>query len=237
MYRHLDWEGCFNARDLGGLRTRDGRVTQFGRIMRADSLDGLTAAGWAALVADGVRTIVDLRNDDEIGADVAPRPVDVATVRVPLDVSDDREFWSVWGSGPQFGTPLYYRPHLERFPERSAAAVAAIARARQGAVAFHCSAGRDRSGQIALLVLALAGVEPDEIATDYALSAVGLSARAAALGQGDQGPMLESFLAERGTSAAALVAELVADLDVEACLRGGGLSPGDVVAVRERLLG
>ena len=46
--RDLDWEGCFNVRDLGGLRTRDGRTTRFGRIVRADALDGLTEAGWAA---------------------------------------------------------------------------------------------------------------------------------------------------------------------------------------------
>jgi protein-tyrosine phosphatase len=235
--RHLDWEGCFNARDLGGLRTREGRATRFGRIMRADSLDGLSEAGWAALVAAGVRTVVDLRNDDEIAHDAARRPAEVATVRVPLDVTDDREFWSIWGSGPQFGTPLYYRPHLERFPERSAAAVAAIARARPGAVVVHCSAGRDRSGQVSLLVLALAGVEPEEIAADYALSAARLAARAEALGHGNQGPMLEAFLAERGTTATTLVAELAADSDLEACLRGGGLTAVDVAAVRKRLLG
>jgi hypothetical protein len=45
--RLLDWEGCFNVRDLGGLRTRDGQETRRGRVVRADALDGLTAAGWA----------------------------------------------------------------------------------------------------------------------------------------------------------------------------------------------
>ncbi|UQX03144.1 tyrosine-protein phosphatase [Streptomyces sp. RerS4] len=37
--------------------------------MRADSLDGLTARGWTTLTAHGVRTVIDLRNDDETGVD------------------------------------------------------------------------------------------------------------------------------------------------------------------------
>jgi hypothetical protein len=151
--RHLGWEGCFNVRDLGGLRTTDGRDTRWGRVVRADGLDGLTADGWAALSAHGVRTVIDLRNDDELGADAAPRPASVRTIHLPLDASKDREFWDIWDSGPQFGTPLYYRPHLERFPERSAAVLSAIARAEPGGVAFHCGGGRDRAGQVSMLLL------------------------------------------------------------------------------------
>jgi protein-tyrosine phosphatase len=234
--RHLSWEGCFNVRDLGGLRTTDGRETRRGRVVRADRLDRLTAAGWAALSAHGVRTVIDLRNDDELGADRAPRPSSVETIRLPLDGSDDREFWDVWDSGPQFGTPLYYRPHLERFPERSAAVISAIARAGPGAVAFHCGGGRDRAGQVAMLVLALVGVVPEEIAADYALSAERLRADYAALGREDQGPLLERFLAERGTSAGELIVATLTALDVESCLLAAGLEGEDVAALRRRLL-
>ena len=122
--RHLDWEGCFNVRDLGGLRTADGRETRWGSVVRADNLGGLTAGGWAALTEHGVRTVIDLRNDDELGPDVAPRPESVTTVHLPLDAAEERDFWDVWDSGPQFATPLYYGPHLERFPERTAAVIA-----------------------------------------------------------------------------------------------------------------
>jgi hypothetical protein len=55
---HLDWDGCFNVRDLGGLPTVDGRVTRTGAVVRADALDGLSAAGWTALLDHGVRTVV-----------------------------------------------------------------------------------------------------------------------------------------------------------------------------------
>ena len=101
--RHLDWDGCFNVRDLGGLGASDGRETRWGAVVRADSLDQLTAAGWAALYEHGVRTVIDLRNEDERAAEEAPRPSDVTTMHVPLDGTDDREFWALWESGPQFG--------------------------------------------------------------------------------------------------------------------------------------
>lgn len=152
--RHLDWDGCFNVGDLGGLPTTDGGMTRRYAIVRGDSLEGLTAEGWAAAWEHGVRTVVDLRNPDEHGEDAATRPAGLTTVRLPLDGDEDVEFWSVWRSGAQFGTPLYYRPHPERMPGRSAAVVSAIARAQPGGVAFHCAGGRDRSGQVAMLLLA-----------------------------------------------------------------------------------
>jgi protein tyrosine/serine phosphatase len=235
--RDLDWEGCCNVRDLGGLPTVDGRTTRRGAVVRADALDGLTAAGWEALIDHGGRTVVDLRNDDERGADAAPRPPDVTTVHVPLDASEDREFWDVWGSGPQFATPLYDRPHLERFPERSVAALRAIACAGPGGVAVHCVGGRDRTGQVALLLLALAGVAPAAIAADYALSGERLRALYRARGEEDQSSLVEAFLAERGTTAQALVVALLAELDVEAHQRAGGLRGEEVAALRNRLRG
>jgi protein-tyrosine phosphatase len=234
--RHLEWDGCFNVRDLGGLPTTDGRETVWRRVVRADSLADLTAAGWEALAKYGIRTVIDLRNDDEIGSDSAQRPKSVTSIRLPLDASDDREFWDVWATGPQFGTPLYYRAHLDRYPERSAAVLAAIARAEPGGVAFHCVGGRDRAGQISMLLLALAGVAAEDIAMDYSLSAGRLSGRYAAAGEEDQAPQLESFLRARGTTAAEVIAMTLADLDVEDCLLEGGLTADDVAAIRDRLL-
>jgi protein-tyrosine phosphatase len=234
--RHLDWEGCFNARDLGGLPTRDGGLTRWGAVVRCDAPSGLTAAGWTALVAHGVRTVVDLRNEDELGDDAAPRPGELATLHVPLDGKQDREFWDAWDCGPQFGTPLYYLPHLERMPERSVAALTAIARAEPGGVAVHCGAGRDRAGLVTMLLLALAGVSAHDIAADYALSRQRLAVRYAALGDVDEGPLLEAFLTQRGTTGEALIVETLADLDVESHLRDAGLTAGDEAALRARLI-
>jgi protein tyrosine/serine phosphatase len=192
--RHLDWEGCFNVRDLGGLPAESGRSPRWGALVRADALDGLTEAGWRALPAHGVGTVIDLRNDDEQGPDTAVRPEHITTIHIPLDASEDREFWNVWQTGPQFGTPLYYGPHLDRFPDRSVAVINAVADAKPGGVVFHCGGGRGRAGQVAMLLLSLAGVSPKVIAADYALSFERLPARYPSRGEEDQGPLTWSFL-------------------------------------------
>jgi protein-tyrosine phosphatase len=222
--RILDWEGCRYVRDLGGLRTRDGRVTRTGALVRADGIDRLSAAGWAALEAHGVRTVIDLRNDDELGPDRAPRPGSVTTVHLALDGMHDREFWDVWQSGPQFGTPLYYAPFLERFPDRTAGVIAAIARAPAGGVLFHCGRGRDRTGLISIVVLSLAGVAPEEVAADYDLSV-----------DAEQDPELATYLRDQGTSAGEVIVTMLAGFDAEAYLRRAGLADADLRAVRERL--
>jgi protein-tyrosine phosphatase len=192
--------------------------------------------GWSELESYGVRTVVDLRNDDEVAGDRAPRPESIETVHIPLDVKEDRMFWGEWETGLQFATPLYYRPHLERLPERSAAVVRAIAQAKPGGVAFHCVGGRDRSGQIAMLVLALVGVTPEEIARDYALSGERLRRLYRERGEPDQGPELEQFLAERGTTASRVLIEILEELDVEASLLSAGLDQADLSALRNRFL-
>jgi len=234
--RHLEWDGCFNVRDLGGLPTLGGDRTRFGAVVRADALDGLTQRGWSALVDHGVRTIVDLRNEDEQRADVVARPRAVCTLRLPLDRQSDRDFWAVWRNGPQFGTPLYYAPHLSRFPRLSAAVVAAIADAPPGGVVFHCGGGRDRAGQIAMLVLALVGVDPKLIAEDYELSFERLPARYAAHQEADQGQALRSYLTERGTTPSEAVIDTLARIDVEQTLRRGGLYDTQLRSLRDRLL-
>ena len=222
--RRLTWEGCVNARDLGGLRTADGGETRWRAVVRSGALDGLTAAGWAALEAHGVRTVIDLRNEDERRPDLAPRPAALTTLHVPYDSSDDAEFWDRWATGPQFGTPLYYRPFLDRFPDRTARVMTTIARAGPGGVLFHCARGRDRAGLVTILLLALAGVAADDIAADYALSADPL-----------EGPAIAAYLASAGTSTHEIIVSLVMSLDVEAYLRAAGLTDAELTALKGRL--
>ena len=233
--RHLDWDGCFNARDLGGIPLSAGGETRWGAVVRADCIDDLSAAGWSALQAHGVRTVIDLRNDDERELDSSERPAGIETLHLPLDVIDDSDFWEDWMHGPQFATPLYYAAHLERFPERSARVLTAIARAEPGGVLVHCVSGRDRTGQISMLLLALAGVAPEDIAADYALSAARLRPRYESLGEPDQGPELDEFLTSRGTSAGGLIVSTLESTELEPTLRRGGLTSVEIAALRERL--
>jgi len=172
--RTLHWDGCLNVRDLGGHATSGGGHTRFGAIVRADSVRGLSDAGWAALVGHGVSRIVDLRFQSELDAD-PPAELPVELVHVSL-LGDDAD--------PEFQTAIdaldttrdVYLEFLERFRPRFAEAVAAVAAAPPGAVVVHCHGGKDRTGLVAALLLRLAGVEPGPIADDYALSATNLEA-------------------------------------------------------------
>lgn len=231
--RHLDWEGCLNVRDLGGLPAAGGRVTRWGAVVRSDSPAGLTPAGWSALRAHGIRTIVDLRNDDERTTYSAAAGLD--TVHVPLDDLGDTEFWRrIWDDDLD-GTPRYYRPFLEHKAERCAAAVAAVADARPGGVLVHCTIGRDRTGLVSLLLLALVGVAPADIADDYELSNPRLeSLRARSSGAHRVGP--GGSLARRGTTAREVILATLEAVDVGAVLRAGGLSDRRRRVVRDRLL-
>jgi protein-tyrosine phosphatase len=213
--RDLDWDGCINARDLGGLPTVDGRVTRRGALIRSEAVDRLSAEGRRALRDHGVRTIIDLREHDELSdpRDAAAWRDGIETIHIPLDrIADDPEFWDDWMHGPQFGTPLYYAPFVERFPERIEEVLEAIEQAPPGGVLFHCMGGRDRTGLVAIAALAAAHVEPEAIADDYARGAERAHTR---------DPMYDEFLADRGTSARELVLELAGRLELDRpALRG-----------------
>jgi hypothetical protein len=70
--RRLPWDALVNARDLGGYPTTDGRAIRWGALVRSDSLSSLTPAGRSALLAHGVRTVIDLRMPLEVVRDPNP---------------------------------------------------------------------------------------------------------------------------------------------------------------------
>ena len=222
--RVLAWEGCTNVRDLGGLRTCDGHMTRWGAVVRSDTPARLTEAGWSALYAYGIRTIISLRTygmaEDELN--ITPRHPDLVTVQVAIEDITDTEFAQQWVASNFWSTPLYYKDALRRWPERHAAAISAIAQARPGGVLFHCIRGHDRTGIIALLLLALVGVTPDEIIADYVLS---------------PDPERDELLAREHSSVREAILGALAGLNVDSYLSMGGVSPADLAAVRKRLVG
>jgi protein-tyrosine phosphatase len=172
--RDLAWDGLLNARDLGGHPTEDGGETRWGSIIRADSVRQLSEEGWRAVVDYGVRTIVDLRSEEELAADPpAELPVDAVHVSFFDDrpeVFEQVEEASAGAATHAEATREVYLIFLEHFRKNVAAAVRAIAHAPDGAVVVHCHGGKDRTGLVSAFLLRLAGVPIEEIATDYSLS-------------------------------------------------------------------
>lgn len=232
--RALCWDGCLNARDLGGIRASNGGQTRWGRIVRSDNPAYLSVVGWSALHDYGIRTIVALRTvgriDDEPGQQLIPS--DITIRRVFLEDATDPEFAERCVGTGFWESPLYFPEMLGRWPDRCAMAVRAVARAKPGGVVIACGRGCDRTGLVAFLLLGLAGVSADEIAADWAMSVDRLRPRDPSYEQ-----RLRDLLAAENTTNSESIAETLASVDIADRLHMGGLTDRELRAVRERLVG
>src|SRR3954451_5583654 len=164
MSRVLNWDGCVNVRDLGGLPAAGGGRIREGALVRSDNVRRLTDAGWEALEAHGIRTVLDLRWIAERDVD-PPREVTIDVVHLSL-LGDDG---AVYGrelderlSGiddPTSRTTAAYLDMLTTWRSRFVDAVRTVADAPPGGVLVHCAAGKDRTGIVVALLLSLAGVD------------------------------------------------------------------------------
>ena len=160
--RRLDWATLVNARDLGGYPTTDGGAIRWGALVRSDSLSSLTPSGQDALVAYGIRTVIDLRMPDETAS--SPNPFAVAGDHGVA--YHNRSFIDPAAEPATFAATLAedYQSMLARFGPQIAAVVTTVAGAGEGGVLVHCAAGKDRTGLIVALLLGALEVVPDVIA-------------------------------------------------------------------------
>lgn len=164
MLRHIPLGRMYNLRDLGGYPTPGGGETAWEKLLRGDNPEHLTAEDLRWLLDRDITTVVDLRSEAEV-------------VRKPDQLSSQLGFH-------YFHCPLLTKgdgmPNLEtdvgkgyfRMLDGStlvADALRTIA-AAPGGVLFHCTAGKDRTGLIAALLLGLVGVERQDILADYQVS-------------------------------------------------------------------
>jgi hypothetical protein len=160
--RVLRWDGCVNVRDLGGLPLAGGGETAYRVVVRADWLPGLSEAGRRALVEYGVSLVVDLRPDREHEED-GFEPLPIPVVRQAMDPRPIPAAWD-WPSMREA-----YLALADRYRAELARALTLLGSAEPPA-AIHCAGGRDRTGIACGMALWLAGVEPEAIAADHALS-------------------------------------------------------------------
>jgi protein-tyrosine phosphatase len=169
-HRRLDFPLLLNARDLGGCPTLDGQHTRFRSLVRADDLAQLNTDGLRALGDFGIETVIDLRWPEEAGEHPSPIPQALPKVRyqrLPLLTASEDEWRLRSGDATK---ELWNCVVLERVRLELRAVLGTIAAATPGPLLFHCVAGKDRTGLIAALLLALADVVPEAIARDYAAS-------------------------------------------------------------------
>jgi protein-tyrosine phosphatase len=198
--RWVRLDGTTNTRDLGGLPTTDGGQTVPGRILRSDNLQTLSQDDVQRLVHEiGLREVIDLRTTAEIllegrgplraapevthrhfsllperghHTDVFAVEDDDPAVDLPADWVESLLPRQV--AAHDQGEPPAVRSYLGYLSHRAdnvVAALRALTTAPEGASVVHCAAGKDRTGVVCALALAVAGVPHEEIVADYAMTA------------------------------------------------------------------
>ena len=173
--RVVPLQGCSNLRDLGGYRATGGRRVRTGRVFRSASLAHLTETDLARFGTLGIRTVCDLRGLRErerapsrlpVGnaPDVVPLPIEP---RVGASLRDLLRREEATGEDTyallQAAYAAYAGEHLPRYR----ALFALLEEDGRLPLLFHCSAGKDRTGFGAALLLTALGVPRETVVADY----------------------------------------------------------------------
>jgi protein-tyrosine phosphatase len=165
--RRLSLQGAHNVRSFANLRGSRGPIPA-GSFLRADDLTALTAADRDALAAAGVTLDVDLRTKDEAttAPDALANDARFKYLRISLMGTEHIDMSSLPDSLGEM-----YVQSLATVQPQFLQVFRAMAAEGQGTVLFHCTAGKDRTGMVAAMLLSLAGVPRNEIIHNYAITA------------------------------------------------------------------
>lgn len=256
-----------NARELAGLPTSDGGTLASGLLFRSDALAALTDEGRQALADFRIGTVIDLRTDGERSraADLLPEDGSVTLIELPMQggAMDEmvKKFLPAAGSAglsvTQVAEVLKQVPTLEELytsileasaPQFATIArtVLAAARTERPGVLFHCTAGKDRTGLAAAILLLVAEVPREEIVADYTRTeqnlargfAEALTALITSLGV-PLTPALKTLATESPASAIETAMEWITANhgDVSGYLRSGGMADEEIADLRRVLRG
>ena len=188
MSTPLTFEGLHNVRDLGGMRTEDGRILATGKLYRSDQLFSATQADLETFGAMGIRIVVDFRSGIERDEKPDPDLDGAANLHLPIikdvragitrDEQSNRGIMKMIlsGKGADLAIIDGYMANMYRefvmdpyANEQYAHFVDAIIEALQagGSAMWHCTAGKDRAGFATAILLEALGVAREDIMADY----------------------------------------------------------------------
>ncbi len=233
--RQLSIPALLNARDLGGHPTTDGSTTRWRSLLRSDDLAQLTPAGLQAIVDYGVETVLDLRWEEEIALNPSPVTAELPNLTY-RNISLLGPSASQWRDLSQDCEKEQWKcVVLQRARAELKDVLQAIAASPPGPLLFHCVAGKDRTGLIAALMLALADVEPESIACDYVASTTRLSdAYLKRYSDADPEAVLEAVRCP-AQGVHNMLEYLEEQGGIRAYFAGIGLSPAEIESLRRRL--
>ena len=173
MGERIVLEGATNFRDLGGYVTRSGHKVRSGRIFRSDALHQLTDSDHRRINALNLRLVCDLRYQDEREQEPSRLPSGVEVLHVGLVKPPDERFADSLrvDSRTEADALAYLTDNYRRYPHLYAGAYRTIlerlSRLDDSAMVVHCTAGKDRAGTAAAMVLLTLGVPYETVLEDY----------------------------------------------------------------------
>ncbi|NBC21704.1 MAG: protein-tyrosine-phosphatase [Alphaproteobacteria bacterium] len=177
--RVLPLEGGRNFRDLGGYETTDGQRVKWGTVYRSGVMDGLTDADYDYLSDLGISVVCDFRASDEREEEPTDwRAGDIEYITFP-DPSGTEDMSNAFAevlmdpdvTGAQVRSMFIesYRSMHETYAPAYTEMFDQLANGDLP-LTFNCSAGKDRTGVAAALLLSALGVPRETVVADYALS-------------------------------------------------------------------
>lgn len=179
--RLLPIKNGHNFRELGGYQTSDGHTLKWGRLIRSGSLNQLSASDERVLTQIPVKVDIDFRSKPEVNAAPDRVPVTAHYFGLPVLNVDETESsqsdqeiakeMQVAGNGFRHMLTVYEK--IAQLPSARHAyqeMFRLLLATSQGAVLFHCTAGKDRTGFGAFLILTALGVPRETIMADYLLT-------------------------------------------------------------------
>lgn len=176
--KHLPMEGSYNVRDMGGIKTKEGKYSKWGKLFRGDELAALTEADLHYLASIPVASVVDFRqlSEKETAQDRFPVsmknyysfPIFPGNMKgITVENTENQPFsyadsimYTLYRSLVTDSVCIQqYRKFFELVQDESSLPLL-----------FHCTAGKDRTGVAAALFLSALGVDDEAIFKDYIIS-------------------------------------------------------------------
>lgn len=170
--RLVDFDAAHNFRDLGGYPSRFGGAVRWRHVYRAAALHEMTAGDVDRFRALGIATVYDLRSTLEYEEHPDPVPaVNVPILGKYMAENEPPDFASVidHDQGVAFMTQMCVNM-LDHGADEIGEVLAGIADAERRPVVFHCTAGKDRTGVVAALLLEVLGVDRERVLDDFQLT-------------------------------------------------------------------
>lgn len=188
----IDYKGLRNTRDIAQFTTVDGKTIKPGMLYRSGRIDKMSKKRIKQFLEEyNIKTIIDLRTQVEVSESKNfhyPQFVDFYHIpvlnqqffgitheinKMSKAMMEQRKKLTENYTGEDYMIEMYKNIVFEPSSQRHFATIFDIMSTEQeGAILYHCTSGKDRTGITSLFLLTLLGVSEDDILADYEISDV-----------------------------------------------------------------